>query len=45
MELKDVLFPYYTDLVGKERVSMIDDVIKELNSYILILQDEKKAKQ
>jgi len=45
MELKDVLFPYYTDLVGEERVSMIDDVIKELNSYILILQDEKKAKQ
>jgi hypothetical protein len=45
MELKDVLFPYYTDLRGEERVSMIDDVIKELNSYILILQDEKKAKQ
>lgn len=45
MELKDVLFPYYTDLTGKERVDMINDVIKELNSYILILQDEKKAKQ
>ena len=45
MELKDVLFPYYTDLVGKERVSMIDDVIKELNSYISILQNEKRAKQ
>lgn len=45
MELKNVLFPYYTDLTGKERIDMIDDVIKELNSYILILQDEKKAKQ
>jgi len=45
MELKNILFPYYTDLTGKERIDMIDDVIKELNSYILILQDEKKAKQ
>ena len=45
MELKDVLFPYYTDLTGKERVDMIEDIIKELNSYISILQDEKKAKQ
>jgi hypothetical protein len=45
MELKDVLFPYYTDLTGKERVDMIDDIIKELNSYISILQNEKKAKQ
>jgi hypothetical protein len=45
MELKDVLFPYYTDLRGEERVSMIDDVIKELNSYISILQNEKRAKQ
>ena len=45
MELKDVLFPYYTDLSGEERVSMIDDVIKELNSYISILQNEKRAKQ
>jgi hypothetical protein len=45
MELKDVLFPYYTDLRGEERVSMIDDVIKELNSYISILQNEKNAKQ
>lgn len=45
MELKDVLFPYYTNLRGEERVSMIDDVIKELNSYISILQNEKRAKQ
>jgi hypothetical protein len=45
LKLKDILFPYYTDLTGKERVDMIDDIIKELNSYISILHDEKKAKQ
>ena len=44
MELKDVLFPYYTDLMGEERIAMIDNIIGELNSYISILQDEKTAK-
>lgn len=44
MELKDVLFPYYTDLAGEERAAMIDDIVGELNSYISVLQDEKTAK-
>lgn len=43
-ELKNVLFPYYTDLTGEERVAMIDDIIGELNAYIGILQGEKTAK-
>jgi hypothetical protein len=43
-ELKNVLFPYYTDLTGEERVAMIDDIISELNAYIGILQGEKTAK-
>jgi hypothetical protein len=43
-ELKNVLFPYYTDLTGEERIAMIDDIISELNAYIGILQGEKTAK-
>ena len=43
-ELKNVLFPYYTDLTGEERVTMIDDIISELNAYIGILQGEKTVK-
>jgi hypothetical protein len=44
MDLKNTLFPYYTDLTGEERVTMIDKIIKELNAYISILQNEKNTK-
>jgi len=45
MKLKDTLFPLYTDLKGEERVKKIDELIKELEGYISILQNEKSAKQ
>lgn len=44
MDLKNTLFPYYTDLTGEERVTMIDKIIKELNAYVSILQNEKNTK-
>lgn len=45
MKLKNTLFPLYTDLKGEERVEKIDEIIKELNEYVSILQNEKTAKQ
>lgn len=45
MKLKNTLFPLYTDLKGEERVKKIDEIIKELNEYVSILQNEKTAKQ
>lgn len=45
MKLKNTLFPLYTDLKGEERVKKIDEIIKELNEYISVLQNEKTAKQ